>query len=598
MEITLTGASLTGNNKSCCASKTESCEHSATEGAATASKTAASGLVRRGQSTTSKPTTTIEHLSSPQSTPSKSKTTIPAVTLQKKPCCSNHPTPPAAPQIIQDVETLVGNKRARFLALCATIKVGTYQAFLQILGAIEAKEGKESKVKELSLVGEDGHTLAHWASKRADDIRFIEYLAKTPGVNLHQPSQDSVGMCPIHWAATEGSIPIVALLLRHISAQGNNPTATPSSPSSSAPSSLFSDVTKQTTTSTSMTSSSSADPINVRDKSGCTPLLIASQYGHADLAAFFIKRNADVNAVDNSRDSALHWAAYKGSVPVCGLLLHLNGIQNHLDQAGAFGQTPLHLASLRGNKEVVLYLMEEAEAWSGKAAKSTVGGGSKGYPAYLLTLTDRDGKMPLDLAIKKKKVAVQALVEEFMVTHCKIRSHSKSIFLSIWKMLTSLVSIQSWKGWMGLAETSRGADAPVFPFYITLFGLVCNILMYPVYYLPRNNDDGLLWDQMGLHMCFFVSVFVLVLNFYWVYNTDPGILGNATLSDGKTKEIGLKMQEVTRRLREEYDATIESYASDVGTKEKKANTVRFILWKEQEKERVLLLYLLYWIHVK
>eukprot|EP00957_Ditylum_brightwellii_P118825 9063647-Ditylum_brightwellii.AAC.1 len=139
-------------------------------------------------------------------------------------------------------------------------------------------------------------------------------------------------------------------------------------------------------------------------------------------------------------------------------------------------------------------------------------------------------------------------------------------------MLTSLVSIQSWKGWMGLAETSRGADAPVFPFYITLFGLVCNILMYPVYYLPRNNDDGLLWDQMGLHMCFFVSVFVLVLNFYWVYNTDPGILGNATLSDGKTKEIGLKMQEVTRRLREEYDATIESYASDVGTKEKKANT--------------------------
>mmetsp|Transcript_34488 Transcript_34488/g.46193 ORF Transcript_34488/g.46193 Transcript_34488/m.46193 type:complete len:154 (+) Transcript_34488:549-1010(+) len=120
--------------------------------------------------------------------------------------------------------------------------------------------------------------------------------------------------------------------------------------------------------STSMTSSSSADPINVRDESGCAPLLIASQDGHADLAAFSIKRYADVKAVDNSHDSALHWAAYKGSVPVCGLLLNLNGIQNHLDQAGAFGQTPLHLASLRGNTEVVLYLMEEAEAWSGKAA--------------------------------------------------------------------------------------------------------------------------------------------------------------------------------------------------------------------------------------
>mmetsp|Transcript_6191 Transcript_6191/g.8090 ORF Transcript_6191/g.8090 Transcript_6191/m.8090 type:complete len:183 (+) Transcript_6191:696-1244(+) len=171
-----------------------------------------------------------------------------------------------------------------------------------------------------------------------------------------------------------------------------------------------------------------------------------------------------------------------------------------------------------------------------------------------------------------------------MVTHCKIRSHSKSIFLSIWKMLTSLVSIQSWKGWMGLAETRRGGDAPVFFFYITLIGLVCNMLMYPVYYSPRNNDDGLLWDQMGLHMCFFVSVFVLVLNFYWVYNTDPGILGNATLSDGKTKEIGLKMQEVTRRLREEYDATIESYASDVGTKEKKANAVCVFFSDRRKRE--------------
>jgi len=41
------------------------------------------------------------------------------------------------------------------------------------------------------------------------------------------------------------------------------------------------------------------------------------------MCAFFIKRGAKVTAIDESQDSALHWAAYKGLSPVIGLLSHI-----------------------------------------------------------------------------------------------------------------------------------------------------------------------------------------------------------------------------------------------------------------------------------
>lgn len=159
----------------------------------------------------------------------------------------------------------------------------------------------------------EGHTLAHWAAKRGNDIRFMEYLSKITDASLHLPSTDTVGVYPIHWAATEGSIPIVALILKHSNSTSGYATTSSSSthhhhhhhPQ------LQNDVKIDPN-----------DPINARDNSNCTPLLIAAQYGHGDLAAFLIKRGADPNAVDNSTD-----------------------------------------ASLRGNVDVVQYLMDQAEGY-------------------------------------------------------------------------------------------------------------------------------------------------------------------------------------------------------------------------------------------
>ena len=133
------------------------------------------------------------------------------------------------------------------MALVGTVKVGSYESFVAFAdGVRELEKERGAPTTILAERGGDGHTLCHWAAKRSDDVRFLEYFASVPGVDVHCPSTDSVGMYPIHWAATEGSIALVAFLLRHLDGSGD-------------------------------ISSNDADIINARDGSGCTPLLIAAQ---------------------------------------------------------------------------------------------------------------------------------------------------------------------------------------------------------------------------------------------------------------------------------------------------------------------------------
>ena len=95
------------------------------------------------------------------------------------------------------------------------------------------------------------------------------------------------------------------------------------------------------------------------------------------------------------------------------------GVEGHLDAQDAFGQTPLHLASLRGNVETVRFLMEEAGSIAERqdSLEPAVGGrvGSKVnksnrvsflYPRKMLSMMDKEEKTPKDLAIKKKSTKI------------------------------------------------------------------------------------------------------------------------------------------------------------------------------------------------
>ena len=109
---------------------------------------------------------------------------------------------------------------------------------------------------------------------------------------------------------------------------------------------------------------------------------MAAQWGQADAAAYLIKVGADFRIFDRHDDSALHWAAYKGNVEIVGLLHHL-GLP--LDDADGYGQTPLHLASLRGNLGVCEYLLVDAVTTT----------------KTRLDPVDKNQKRPVDLATEK-----------------------------------------------------------------------------------------------------------------------------------------------------------------------------------------------------
>ena len=431
-----------------------------------------------------------------------------------------------------------------------------------------------------------------------DEPRFLAFLIEKSYVrngaqlliDLHIPSKDSVGMYPLHWAVIEGTIPLVSMLLQHLEERPSPPQRSTSVTSSSSLMQEESDLASD-----SASASASNVGIDAQDSSGCTPLLIASQYGHPDLAAFLIRRGANPHAIDSSRDTALHWAAYKGSVEVCGMLLHLLGVEGQLDALDAFGQTPLHLASLRGNIDTVMFLMEEAESVGDMPTnlEPTVVGrvGSKIaissrtpflYPGKLLIMADKEGKTPKDLAIKKKKLGCELLLQEYEEQYLLPK---RSILSRIGRTCRDLFSIHNWKAWMGMS----GADIPIgqsltFPFYWMTAHILLAGVIYSTEFVGLGGrlsvgESSLLLDKVGLHIFFLASWIATLGNLYFVYNTNPGILDARNANDSSRfnrggyarDKISLKMEAVTKELRRQYDAVIDSYSKDFPPQDKRVN---------------------------
>ena len=84
-------------------------------------------------------------------------------------------------------------------------------------------------------------------------------------------SENGQGPRPIHWAARNGHVAVVDILL-----------------------------------------SAGACPVDATDHKGLTPLMMACMFGRSLMAAYLLGRGAEPNLTDMNGDSALHWSAYKG----------------------------------------------------------------------------------------------------------------------------------------------------------------------------------------------------------------------------------------------------------------------------------------------
>ena len=66
------------------------------------------------------------------------------------------------------------------------------------------------------------------------------------------------------------------------------------------------------------------DVIDIKDKYGVTPLIVASFHGKFDVCKHLVtEKNAGVNIQNNVGDTALHWAAYKNHIDIKILLVFL-----------------------------------------------------------------------------------------------------------------------------------------------------------------------------------------------------------------------------------------------------------------------------------
>ena len=171
-----------------------------------------------------------------------------------------------------------------------------------------------------------GYTAVHWAAK-AGDMAVLQTL-HINGARLNTPSQSEHSMAPIHWAASDGKVETIKYLL-------DNQVS-----------------------------------INTQDGNGCTPVVIAAQHDRHDCCIFLTRNGADMTLVDNNGDTALHWSAYKGFSQLAGLLYHLH--PGSIDVEDLYGQTPLHLAALRGNVECLEYLVIDCHADTTKKDKNSL----------------------------------------------------------------------------------------------------------------------------------------------------------------------------------------------------------------------------------
>lgn len=382
-------------------------------------------------------------------------------------------------------------------ALSTLMRFGRFESFPPILEKLEEKNRSIPDIV-LKQFDQGGHTLFHWAAKRVDDIRFLQTLVElatkyklAPEV-LNIASKDNVGMKPIHWACTEGSIPHAALLVK-----------------------------------------SGAD-LEARDNSGCTPLLIAAQYGQVEVVAYLLKLGANIMAVDSSRDTALHWAAYKGSIEVCGLLTYFENLS--FATQDTYGQTPLHLASLRGHTSVVRYIVQNLD----RTLKSE---------RDILFVKDKNERTPLDLAIHKNRPNVEVVLKEAMANAEDPRGHF--FRKTLWNGLRELCSLRSWKKWMGLVPRGMDEmDTPTkMPFYFVLVIYAIHFLLMVCVFAPFGDAGGaLLWDKSGLLMVNFVSMFLSWYFYAKTVRTSPGYVDESMPDFGKWRQL--------------YEDTIESLADE------------------------------------
>ena len=99
--------------------------------------------------------------------------------------------------------------------------------------------------------------------------------------------------------------------------------------------------------------------LELPDKNGLTPLILASYYGHTSIVKYLCEKGAMVNQTDNNGWTALMYAAYYNFIEITRILLDHNAKK---DMVNPQGFTASYYAEKLNHKDIVMLIGPERAA--------------------------------------------------------------------------------------------------------------------------------------------------------------------------------------------------------------------------------------------
>ncbi|KAG0605424.1 hypothetical protein M758_9G057800 [Ceratodon purpureus] len=202
-------------------------------------------------------------------------------------------------------------------------------------------------------------TLIHWAALYNKPFILNWILFESGGTEFCYPGsfvngQDIYGYTALHLAVAANHEEMVRILLKHT----------------------------DTDVSIAAQNMRACGQFNKSGSNGLTPLHFAARNGSILIAKMLVESKEDnhlaLSAKSTSLKTVLHYAAEGGNWPVVRYLLELlnmNGMGEIVNQCDVFRQTPLYLAALNGNVEILEILLREGQwlnintvTWEGMTA--------------------------------------------------------------------------------------------------------------------------------------------------------------------------------------------------------------------------------------
>lgn len=173
--------------------------------------------------------------------------------------------------------------------------------------------------------------------------------------------------------------------------------------------------------------------INVRNKSGWTPLHVAIEKGFYEIAKMLIEKGADVNAINNRGRAPIH---YTENLKVLKMLIEKGANINEKDKES--GWTPLHFAVTRQNmEEIVEYLITNGADVNAKSFDGSTALHLRLYAKRLIAAgadvnaKDNHGNTPLHYAyIHHIKDAAEPLINAGADVNAKNKDNSTPLHLA------------------------------------------------------------------------------------------------------------------------------------------------------------------------